>query len=745
MKLRRERNTLGGHGTVTIEGIQIGANINRLEKRDSEEEGLWHNYNDVELYLEKSEIDAENTLYVLYLYYLENERLDICYGINKDYSKKYVIENFYNGDYGINIPRHHSLVGSLNAEIEEEKHVDLEKESNDVISLESTGGNRIKIEEKILGEEIKEIGFIEDYRGEEVRKFKGKYGVKYEYFQNNSLLKIYYGDIIGRSTRYGNEIHIKDFVNGDYGIKLPMNTPVLWGSRYKARGSEDIKYEMGAFLPKGGYKDSNGGGKIVLKNKAIGTDALTLVEDYEDNKKVTDNVYRDNLGNIIIHDVIARKLIIKPKVEEGRELPLEKIIVEDYVDGDYKINVKNPVNTISGSRVEEIYTSGNNENIKDISREIYGREDNWKSLLKENGRGFGEEEGKKLKSGQKVYVRRKNSVAFDFSEEFSFAGDLNEVEAPFGNGKLKIKGKYIGKNINLIDARNNIYYDENENTYIKTGKYLFIKYKVGKDVKNLLIDNYNEGDYGIWLEESAPYYYLNGKVIRRFPRKEMEEGELQGLGHEQNDYLWNEVRIKDDYLWISTRDRISMYKTPEEAEENRVEEERTGAVAAGEAASTNEEAAVREESQSENEQEENSYTLEVSTFEAMDDLRVSTPTGGGSLIVVQGAQCMCSGGTAPGTLSVMSNQIMTVEGKLVATIKDSKVPNITPMGSCLPRAGKSIPPCSLAPGGDWICPDGGFDINGSKVLTVNGKLMCQNGGGTITIKNAGQQTHKTKP
>jgi hypothetical protein len=217
----------------------------------------------------------------------------------------------------------------------------------------------------------------------------------------------------------------------------------------------------------------------------------------------------------------------------------------------------------------------------------------------------------------------------------------------------------------------------------------------------------------------------------------MEEGELQGLEHEQNEYLWNEERIKDDYLWISKRDRISMYETPEE--------ERIGTVVAGESVITNEEEAIREESQSENEQDENSYTLEVSTFEAMDDLRVATPKGGGSLIVVQGAKCMCSGGTALGTLSVTSNQIMTVEGKLVATIKDSKVPNITPMGSCKPRAGKSIPPCSLAPGGDWICPDGGFDINGNKVLTVNGKLMCQNGGGVITIINPGQQSHKTKP
>jgi hypothetical protein len=593
---------------------------------------------------------------------------------------------------------------------------------------ENTNIEKEKLRENIVKvhSENKELNIL---------KFTDKFAT-YLFGYENKILEIILKENVNISG-YGKAIVIKDFVNGDYGIKLLMNTPVLWGSRYKARGSEDIKYEMGAFLPKGGYKDSNGGGKIVLKNKAIGTDALTLVEDYEDKKRITDNVYRDNLGNIIIHDVISRRLIIKPKVEEGRELPLEKIIVEDYVDGDYKINVKNPVNTISGSRVERIYTSGNNENIKDISREIYGREDNWKSLLKENGRGFGEEEGKKLKSGQKVYVRRKNAVAFDFSEEFSFAGDLNEVEAPFGNGKLKIQGKYIGKNINLIDAKNNIYYDENENTYIKSGKYLVVKYKVGKYIKNLLTDNYNEGDYGIWLEESAPYYYLNGKVIRRFPRKEMEEGELQGLEHEQNEYLWNEERIKDDYLWISKRDRISMYETPEE--------ERIGTVVAGESVITNEEEAIREESQSENEQDENSYTLEVSTFEAMDDLRVATPKGGGSLIVVQGAKCMCSGGTALGTLSVTSNQIMTVEGKLVATIKDSKVPNITPMGSCKPRAGKSIPPCSLAPGGDWICPDGGFDINGNKVLTVNGKLMCQNGGGVITIINPGQQSHKTKP
>lgn len=282
-----------------------------------------------------------------------------------------------------------------------------------------------------------------------------------------------------------------------------------------------------------------------------------------------------------------------------------------------------------------------------------------------------------------------------------------------GNKKLKIQGNYLGKNIFLYNSEENVYMDDYGYKYLKRNKNLIVKYEINNIPENFLIEDFQEGDYGLWIEEKAPYYYEAGKIIRTSTREEMEEGELKGI--EENQYLWDENRIVDDFLWISKNDKIKMT-----LEEETEEEQGNSAVSTEE---NTEEESIEANEEGTQEKERESYVVETNPFEAMADLKVGQPKGGGSLIVVQGAMCMCSGGTAPGTLSVTSNSIMKVEGKMVATIADAKMPNITPMGACRPRAGRrGIPPCSMKPAGDWKCPDGGFDINGKQVLTQNGIL-----------------------
>lgn len=326
-----------------------------------------------------------------------------------------------------------------------------------------------------------------------------------------------------------------------------------------------------------------------------------------------------------------------------------------------------------------------------------------------------------------------------------------------GRSKIALEGKRIGKD---IQVKSDAYEDLFGNRYILDTDENILTIEFGKEQlrKKLEILEYRNGDYGIWLDEEAPYYYNGEKIVNKNNGKEKTMEEIRELGFVENRFLFDEDRLSDEYLWIHKDEIILMDEEDRIREENRVEEERNRVAnepdenqrenSSGENLGSRSQNSVGSEgvegsNQDDEEERNNLEPLNLSPLN-LQDLQVTSPTGGGSPIVVQGAMCMCTGGTAPGTLSVLSNQIVKVDNMLAATIQDGTLANFTPFGGCLPLANVyGVPPCSLALTGQWICTDGGFFINGTPVLTVSGKLPCAIGG-MVTIVQPGQGKHLTK-
>lgn len=120
-------------------------------------------------------------------------------------------------------------------------------------------------------------------------------------------------------------------------------------------------------------------------------------------------------------------------------------------------------------------------------------------------------------------------------------------------------------------------------------------------------------------------------------------------------------------------------------------------------------------------------------------------------IVVTGATAVCTFGTAPGTVTVTSQAACLVDGKPAATIQDAQAVNISPFGMCTSLANPQVAaataaamgvltpqPCMLMAAGTWIPTKPGVLIGGKPCLTNDCKLMCSNGGGSISIVSPGQ-------
>lgn len=118
--------------------------------------------------------------------------------------------------------------------------------------------------------------------------------------------------------------------------------------------------------------------------------------------------------------------------------------------------------------------------------------------------------------------------------------------------------------------------------------------------------------------------------------------------------------------------------------------------------------------------------------------------------VVAGATCMCTMGTSPGTLNAAACPVR-IGGKPALTIQDMQpMMNVGACGMCTSLANSAVAsataaalgvltpqPCVPSPLGMWVCGRA-FTIGGRPVLTSDGTLNCAYGG-SITIKNAGQQ------
>ena len=116
--------------------------------------------------------------------------------------------------------------------------------------------------------------------------------------------------------------------------------------------------------------------------------------------------------------------------------------------------------------------------------------------------------------------------------------------------------------------------------------------------------------------------------------------------------------------------------------------------------------------------------------------------------VVTGANCVCSFGTTPGTLTVTSQQKVLADGKPMATISDT---TISPLGMCSSLANPAVAsataaalgvltpqPCTCSISGSWIPTQQKVLADGKPCLANDGTCICAVGAGSISITNPGQ-------
>lgn len=113
-----------------------------------------------------------------------------------------------------------------------------------------------------------------------------------------------------------------------------------------------------------------------------------------------------------------------------------------------------------------------------------------------------------------------------------------------------------------------------------------------------------------------------------------------------------------------------------------------------------------------------------------------------SKLVCETAQLSCNQGLTPCVLSVLTNQIVRVEGKLVATVNDILPINIASFGTCqlLTAMAQGVPqPCLPKIVSPWLQDASKLSIQGQAALNESAKAICSCGG-QITINFAGQTT-----
>lgn len=121
-------------------------------------------------------------------------------------------------------------------------------------------------------------------------------------------------------------------------------------------------------------------------------------------------------------------------------------------------------------------------------------------------------------------------------------------------------------------------------------------------------------------------------------------------------------------------------------------------------------------------------------------------------VVVSGAALKCTFGTVVSSLHVTSQMKCLMDGKPVATIKDTAANvNIPPFGMCVSMANPQVAaataaalgvltpqPCSLMAAGTWLITKPGLMACGIPCLCSDSGLICGMGAGNITIAMAGQ-------
>ena len=117
-------------------------------------------------------------------------------------------------------------------------------------------------------------------------------------------------------------------------------------------------------------------------------------------------------------------------------------------------------------------------------------------------------------------------------------------------------------------------------------------------------------------------------------------------------------------------------------------------------------------------------------------------------LVVMNAQCKCSFGTMPASLTLVPNMVNGVN-QTVATIQDFAISNLPTFGQCsaptnpqvIAAQGSPVPcvPVLVSP---WAPGSPTVTVGGQPALTSDSKTMCS-WAGVVEISNAGQSAITT--
>ena len=307
--------------------------------------------------------------------------------------------------------------------------------------------------------------------------------------------------------------------------------------------------------------------------------------------------------------------------------------------------------------------------------------------------------------------------------------------------KIKINGNLIGPGIKEVEEEDIDYKDQYDNQYRKEDGNVVILYFDQKDELNWAsIDNFKEGDYGLWLDKPALYYLEQGKIFEQSSEEEDTKGAV--LGVKENQYLKEEERIKNNFLWIYRGDKIVFpeEKTKNE-EENTKEQSKEQTKAQGQVAAS-------ATSSSGGQKSKQSAAANKSSNSGQSDGQTSknnsggnsqgSSSGGGQLYVCSGARLKCSAGSTPSQLQVVSGHNSKVCGNLIANIMDYQaMTNVQTFGYC------KITKSSCAPSlpSPWTKVKNDVQVGKEPALLEGSKLICAIGG-QIEIVDPGQSILK---
>lgn len=315
-------------------------------------------------------------------------------------------------------------------------------------------------------------------------------------------------------------------------------------------------------------------------------------------------------------------------------------------------------------------------------------------------------------------------------------------EFDFGNAKIKIGDNFLGPNIEKISK--NVYKDKNGNKYYKNGiqKNLLIKYLNKENEMNIFkLKGFHEGSYGIWLEQSPPYFIKDGNLVGKYEKKKaILEDVKSELG---NEWIEKEERIKEDFLWIMAGEEIIF---PEGKTEDASEEVEKNDV---------ERLSEKENFQFNKEEIEKKDSEKSMALKSQIKSSSSSNSSNGDFFLVSGAKLKCNFGDKNALLTVVPINKVFILNKAMATIMDYKpMLNIAPFGMCKCIANPIVAaataanhgklkkmPCIPNTAAPWMNPKLRVTVKNKASITEKSQLVCM-WGGMIKVTDAGQNKVK---